>query len=104
MSPSLPRRAERCQEARVPRNFQEWELAQPCPEPAEGMAEIEFTVLALACLKGRNPRKEALQKGISAYEEERNAAAATNNLRFTIKDARTKLGRLYPDNSTLTNY
>ncbi len=68
------------------------------------MAEIEFSVLARACLKGRNPSEEALQKSISIYEAERNAAAATINWRFTTKDARAKLRRLYPDTSALTQY
>ena len=49
------------------------------------MAEIEFSVLARACLKGRNPSEEALQNSISIYEAERNAAAATINWRFTTK-------------------
>ena len=35
---------------------------------------------------------------------ERNTAAATINRRFTAKDARTKLRRLYPDTSALTVY
>ena len=68
------------------------------------MAEIEFSVLARACLKGRNPHEEALQRNISVYEAERNAAAATINWRFTAKDARAKLRRLYPDTSALTQY
>ena len=68
------------------------------------MAEIEFSVLARACLKGRNPHEETLQRNISVYEAERNAAAATINWRFTAKDARAKLRRLYPDTSALTQY
>ena len=68
------------------------------------MAEIEFSVLARACLKGRNPNEEALQQCISVYEEERNEAGATINWRFTTKDARAKLRRVYPDTSTLTQY
>ena len=66
------------------------------------MAEIEFSVLARACLKGRNPDEDALQRDISVYEAERNAAAATINWRFTTKDARAKMRRLYPDTSALT--
>ena len=59
---------------------------------------IEFSVLARASLKGRNPDVEALQTSIGANEAERNAAAATINWRFTTKDARVKLRRLlYPD-------
>ena len=66
------------------------------------MAEIEFSVLARACLKKRNPDEDALQRNISACEAERNAAGAIINWRFTTKDARTKMRRLYPDTSTLT--
>ena len=68
------------------------------------MAEIEFSVLARACLKGRNADEDALQRNISAFGAERNAAAATINWRFTAKDARAKLRRLYPGISTLTSY
>ena len=60
------------------------------------MAKIEFSVLARACLKGRNPDEDALQRDISAYETKRNAAGAIINWRFTTKDARTKMRRLYP--------
>ena len=60
------------------------------------MAKIEFSVLARARLKGRNPDEDALQRDISAYETKRNAAATTINWRFTSKDARTKMRRLYP--------
>ena len=66
------------------------------------MAEIEFSVLARACLKGRNPDECALKRNIRACEAKRNAMGATINWRFTAKDARTKLRRLYPDTSALT--
>ena len=68
------------------------------------MAEIEFSVLARACLKGRNPDECALKRNISAYGAERNAMGAIINWRFTAKDARTKLRRLYPDTSALTQH
>ena len=68
------------------------------------MAEIEFSVLARACLKGRNPDGDALHRNVSAYESECNAARATINWRFITKDARAKLRRLYPDTSALTEY
>ena len=71
---------------------------------ARELAEVEFSGLARACLKGANPDEDALHKNISAYEGGRNAAAATINWRFTTKDARTKLRRLYPETSTLTDY
>ena len=68
------------------------------------MAEIEFSVLVRACLKGRNPDEDALQRNISAYEAQRNTAGSTINWRFTAQDARAKMRRLYPDISTLTEY
>ena len=60
------------------------------------MAEIEFSVLSRACLKGRNPDANALERAISAYETQRNAACSTINWRFSTDDARTKLHRFYP--------
>ena len=66
------------------------------------MAELEFSVLPRACLKGRNPDESNLRKNISAYEGERNTVRATINWRFNTKDARAKLRRLYPDTSALT--
>ena len=66
------------------------------------MAEIEFSVLARACLKKRTPDEDALQRNVSTCEAERNEARTTINWRFTTQDARTKMRRLYPDTSTLT--
>ncbi len=63
------------------------------------MAEMEFSVLARACLRGRNPDEESLEKAVNANVSERNAAAAPINWRFTAKDARRKLSRLYPCHS-----
>jgi hypothetical protein len=60
------------------------------------MAEIEFSVLSRACLKGRNPDADALQRAISAYETQRNAAGSTIDWRFSTDNARTKLHRFYP--------
>ena len=65
------------------------------------MAEIEFSALSRACLKGRNPDSDALQRQITAYETERNAAGVTINWRFSTQDARSKLQRLYPGLSRL---
>ena len=45
------------------------------------MAEIEFSVLARACLKGRNPDEDSLRNNINAYEAERNRAGTTKNWR-----------------------
>ena len=60
------------------------------------MVEKEFSVLARACLRGRNPDQDSLEKGINACVSERNSTAAAINWRFTAKDARRKLHRLYP--------
>ena len=60
------------------------------------MAEIEFSALSRACLKGRNPDADVLQRQITAYETERNAADVTINWRFNTHDVRAKLHRLYP--------
>ena len=61
------------------------------------MAEIEFSVLARACLRGRNGDEGSLERAVGACVSERNAIGATINWRFTAKDARAKLRRLYPD-------
>ena len=60
------------------------------------MAGIEFSVLSRACLKGRNPDALALQRQVSAYETQRNAAGMTINWRFRTDDARSKFHRFYP--------
>ena len=60
------------------------------------MAEIEFSVLARACLRGRNAGEDSLERAVNACVSDRNSAAATIDWRFTAKDARRKLHRLYP--------
>ena len=65
------------------------------------MAEMEFSVLARACLRGRNTDAVALTPAIGAYVYHRNAARATISWRFSTQDARTKLRRLYPFNSRI---
>ena len=99
----LPRRRSPAhrQTAGISPHTQTRQLAESCPELAEGMAEIEFSVLTRACLQGRNPDETALQRAINAYEAERNAAKATINWRFSTRDARSKLHRLYPFNSKI---
>ncbi len=62
------------------------------------MAEIEFSVLARACLRRRVPDEAILCREIQALERERNAAHATINWRFNSQDARAKLHLLYPLN------
>ena len=59
------------------------------------MAEIEFSVLARACLRGRNGDGGSLERAVDACVFERNATSATINWHFTAKDARRKLHRLY---------
>ena len=66
------------------------------------MAEIEFSVLARACLRGRNADEDYLQRAVNAGVSERNSKAAAINWRFTTRQTRAKLGRLYPDTSALT--
>ena len=44
----------------------------------------------------RIPDKESLGKEVGAWERGRNEAGARVRWRFTAKDAREKLGRLYP--------
>ncbi len=61
------------------------------------MAEIEFSVMSRACLKGRNPDADALERAITAYETRRNTACVSIiNWRFSTDHARTKLQRFYP--------
>ena len=65
------------------------------------MAEIEFSVLSRSCLKQRLSGEEALRREVDALVKERNAAGATIHWRFNTQDARTKLHRLYPFDSTV---
>ena len=60
------------------------------------MAEIESSVLARACLHGRNADEDTLERAVRACVSERTAAGATINWRFIAQDARRKLHRLYP--------
>ena len=69
------------------------------PELAGGMAEIEFSVLARTCPRGRNVDEESLEKPVNACVSERNSMTATVNWRFTAKQPRTKLRRFYGDTS-----
>jgi len=64
------------------------------------MAEIEFSILARACLRGRNSDEESLEQAVNANVSERNNMAAIVNWRFSTRDARTKLRRLYPCHSS----
>ena len=60
------------------------------------MAEIEFSVMVGQCLKRRIGDQTTLTTELAAYAQRRNEAKATICWQFDIQQARTKLGRLYP--------
>ena len=60
------------------------------------MAEIEFSALFTQALNKRIPDRQALKKEVAAWQDYRNAHTKTVDWRFTTKDARTKLKKLYP--------
>jgi hypothetical protein len=60
------------------------------------MAEIEFSVMVSQCLKRRIPDMPTLQHELDAWQQARNHANATIQWQFDIQQARTKLGKLYP--------
>jgi hypothetical protein len=60
------------------------------------MAEIEFSVMVGQCLKRRIPDQATLTTQLAAYTQRRNQAKATVRWLFDVQQARTKLGRLYP--------
>ena len=63
-------------------------------------AEIELSVLARQALENRIPDKETLIQEVQAWEYQRNHSGVTVGWRFTTKDARIKLKRLYPSFKT----
>jgi hypothetical protein len=60
------------------------------------MAEIEIGVLNKQCLNRRIGDETILRQEVTSWENDRNAAKATVNWRFTTTNARLKLRRLYP--------
>ena len=60
------------------------------------MAEIELNVLQNQCLNRRIADIETVKKEVKAWGNARNNKKAKINWRFTSKDARIKLKRLYP--------
>ena len=60
------------------------------------MAEIELNVLIRQCLNRRIPDIATVATEVEAWQNHRNTPTATINWRFTTKDARIKLRRLYP--------
>jgi len=71
-----------------------------CYTPKHGswlnMAEIELSVLNRQCLDRRISNQDILIEEVAAWEQHRNHKASPLNWRFTTKDARIKLKRLYP--------
>jgi hypothetical protein len=63
------------------------------------IAEIELSVCSRQCLDRRIGDEATLKRQIKKLEEERNAACAKIEWRFTTEDARHKLQRLYPSTS-----
>ncbi len=64
------------------------------------MAEIELGILSRQCLDRRIDRAQDLRSEVSAWVQQRNAAVAKVNWRFTTTDSRIKLRRLYPSIET----
>ena len=60
------------------------------------MAEGEIALLSRQALDQRLPDTDAVERALAAWERPRNDARATITWRFTAKDARRKLKRLYP--------
>jgi len=60
------------------------------------IAEIELSALTKQCLSRRIGNVEELRHQITAWERDRNDAAAKVNWRFTIDRARERLHRVYP--------
>lgn len=60
------------------------------------MAEIEFSILSKQCLDRRIPNQKKLKKEIFAWVKKRNSISSPMKWRFTTKDARIKLEKLYP--------
>lgn len=60
------------------------------------MAEIELSVLSRQCLDQRIPDQQTLKMEVKSWVEKRNQNPSPMNWRFTTKDARIKLKRLYP--------
>lgn len=60
------------------------------------MAEIELHVLNGQCLNRHIPTMKQVQLEVAAWQRNRNSKNRKINWRFTSKDARIKLRRLYP--------
>jgi hypothetical protein len=60
------------------------------------MAEIELNVLMGQCLSRRIEKFEDVQKEVNAWQNHRNNQISKIEWRFTTKEARIKLKKLYP--------
>jgi hypothetical protein len=63
------------------------------------MAELEFSVFARQCWDRRLGSVELFQSETQALEDQRNAAHATVNWRFTAHEARVRMQHVYPSAS-----
>ena len=72
----------------------------PSPSSWLNVAEIELSVLARQCLDRRISNSSTLEKEVTAWTQKRNKSKAKVHWRFTTKDARIKLKRLYPQIET----
>ncbi|UCE61847.1 MAG: IS630 family transposase, partial [Phycisphaerales bacterium] len=64
------------------------------------MAEIELSALGRQCLYRRIPEKKMMEKQVRAWTNKRNKTGTRVNWRFTTKDARIRLRKLYPSIDT----
>jgi hypothetical protein len=62
------------------------------------MVEIEIGVLRSQCLDRRIAERERLEAEIAAWHNQRNAACARIQWRFTTERAREKMGHAYYPN------
>ncbi|WP_027185236.1 transposase, partial [Desulfovibrio inopinatus] len=60
------------------------------------IAETELSALKRQCLAGRIDCIERMRTQVQAWNEDRNNRQSQVDWRFTTKDARIKLKRLYP--------
>jgi len=60
------------------------------------MAEIEPSVLSRQCIDRRVLDFETLEAKVAAWQKRRDATGGKIDWRFSTKDARIKLKRLYP--------
>jgi len=64
------------------------------------ISEIELNAMTRQCLSRRVAEIDILRSELSAWEAERNTAAAKVNWHFRTSDARIKLSSLYPTFTT----